>query len=124
MIQRSALIAAATLGFAACLSLWSAGSGKRGEELFNQMCTGCHALDSEKAGPRLRGVFGRAAGAVAGFPYSEGLKKARLVWDEATLDKWLTDSSSAVADTDMALRLENAEQRADIIAYLITLDRK
>ena len=124
MIQRSALIAAATLGFAACLSLWSAGSGKRGEELFNQMCTGCHALDSEKAGPRLRGVFGRVAGAVPGFSYSEGLKKSRLVWDEATLDKWLTDSSNAVADSDMAFRLENAEQRADIIAYLKTLDRK
>jgi len=126
MMQRSARIAAVILESAASFTLWSAGSGKRGEQLFNQICTGCHALDSEKAGPRLRGVFGRAAGAVPGFPYSEGLKKAkaRLVWDEATLDKWLTDSSSAVADTDMAFRLENSEQRADIIAYLKTLERK
>jgi cytochrome c len=124
MTQRSARIAAVILESAVCFTLWSAASSKRGEQLFNQICTGCHALDSEKAGPRLRGVFGRAAGAVPGFSYSEGLKKSRLVWDEVTLDKWLTDSSSAVADTDMALRLENAEQRADIIAYLKTLDRK
>ena len=123
-MRRSALITAAALGFTAGFTLWSAGNGKRGEQLFNKMCTGCHALDSEKEGPRLRGAFGRAAGAVEGFPYSEGMKRARVVWDESTLDKWLADPTGVVADNDMAFRLENAEQRADIIAYLKMLGRK
>jgi cytochrome c len=47
-----------------------------------------------------------------------------LVWDETTLDKWLTDPESVVAGNNMAFRLENAGQRADIIAYLKTLGRK
>jgi cytochrome c len=121
MMRRSALITAALLGFATGYTLLSATSSGQGEQLFNKMCAGCHALDSEKEGPRLRGVFGRTAGAVAGFPYSEGVKKAGVIWDEATLDKWLTDPSGVVADNDMAFRLENAGQRADIIAYLKTL---
>lgn len=123
-MRRSALIRAAALGFAVGVMLWSAGNREQGQQLFNQMCTGCHALDSEKEGPRLRGVFGRAAGAVHGFPYSEGMKKVKLVWDDASLDKWLTDPAGVVADNDMAFRLENAEQRADIIAYLKTLNTK
>jgi cytochrome c len=123
-MRRLALITAAALGFAAGFTLWSAGNGERGQQLFVKMCSGCHALDSEKEGPRLRGVFGRAAGAVAGYPYSEGMKRPRLIWDEATLDKWLTDPTLVVADNDMAFRLENAEQRADIIAYLKMLGRR
>src|SRR5215471_9784581 len=115
-MRRSAMIAAAALGLAAHITLWSGASAERGSQLLNKKCTGCHALDSEKEGPRLRAVFGRVAGAVESYPYSEGLKSARLTWDEATLDKWLTDPSGVVSDNDMAFRLENAEQRADIIA--------
>ncbi len=122
-MQRSALTAAA-VGFAAGLVLCSADNRDLGEQLFNKLCTGCHALDSEKEGPRLRAVFGRAAGSVEGFPYSEGMKKARLVWDEAMLDKWLTDPANVVAENDMAFRLESAEQRAEIIAYLKRLAGK
>src|ERR1051326_1362384 len=102
-----ALITAAAFGFVTGFVLWGAGSAQHGEDLFNRMCTGCHALDSEKEGPRLRGVFGRASGAVEGFPYSDGLKKARIVWDEKMLDQWLTDTASVAADNDMAFRLEN-----------------
>ena len=123
-MKRSALLTAAVLGFLTGFTLWSAASAEKGEQLFNRMCTGCHGLDAGKEGPPLRGVVGRAAGRVAGFPYSEGIKKAGLVWDEAMLDKWLTDPSSLVADNDMAFRLDNAEQRADIIAYLKMSARK
>jgi cytochrome c len=119
-----AVFLAVTLGFITGFALWSAGSAQHGEELFNRMCTGCHSLDSEKEGPRLRGVFGRASGTVEGFPYSDGLKKARVVWDEKTLDRWLTDTSSVAGDNDMAFRLESAGERADIIAYLKMLGAK
>jgi cytochrome c len=123
-MRRFKIVAAAILGVTASLTVWSAGNSARGRELFNNKCTGCHALDSEKEGPRLRGVFGRPAASVSGFPYSAGLKGSRVIWDEATLDKWLTDPASVAADNDMAFRLENADQRTDIIAYLKTLSSK
>jgi cytochrome c len=126
-------------GFGVAVLGWSGGSGEEaaaeppapvevsagnGAKLFERMCTGCHDLDSEKEGPRLRGVFGRRAGAVAGFRYSDGLKAAHVVWDEASLDRWLTDPAGVVPDNDMAFRLTNAGQRADIIAYLKSLAEK
>ena len=118
------VLIAMTFGLGVGVSLWSAGSAKHGAELFKNTCTGCHALDSEKEGPRLRGVFGRPAGAVHGFPYSDGLKKSGLVWNEVSLDRWLADPESTAPGNDMAFRIEDAGQRADIIAYVKTLTRK
>jgi cytochrome c len=89
-----------------------------GKEMFEKRCTGCHALDNEKTGPRLRGVFGRPAASVPTFPYSESLRKSGVTWDSISLDKWLTDPDGFVPDNDMAFRVPNKEERATIIEYL------
>lgn len=89
-----------------------------GKELFERRCTGCHALDKEKEGPRLRGVYGRMSGTVQSFQYSAGLKNAHITWDATSLDKWLADPEKLVPDSDMAFQLVRAEERTDIIAYL------
>ena len=89
-----------------------------GRDNFGKRCTGCHALDRDKEGPRLAGVVGRKAGAVAGFPYSDAVKKSAIVWNETVLDKWLTDPESVIPDSDMAFRLSSAAERATIIAFL------
>ena len=89
-----------------------------GRSAFEKRCTGCHALDHEKTGPRLAGVVGRKAGTVSGFPYSDAVKKSALVWNEAALDKWLADPETVIPDTEMAFRLENPVERAAIIAFL------
>jgi cytochrome c len=93
----------------------------RGKEVFTRRCSGCHAPDLDKEGPRLRGIVGRKAAAVEGFGYSEALKKAAVSWDETTLDKWLSDPDAMVPDTDMAFRLADAAERKEVIAYLKTL---
>ena len=98
--------------------------GEHGKELFEKRCTGCHALDSDKEGPRLRGVYGRASGSVPSFKYSDALKGAHKTWDETSLDKWLTDPEALIPDNDMAFRLGNAEERAAIVAYLKQLSNK
>jgi len=90
----------------------------RGKELFEKRCAGCHALDREKEGPRLRGVYGRTSGMIASFTYSDALKNAHITWNEASLDKWLTDPESLAPNNDMAFQLRSAEERAEIIAYL------
>ena len=92
-----------------------------GQALFEKRCSGCHALDGDHEGPRLRGVVGRVTGAVKTFKYSSALQKAGLTWDAERLDKWLTDPDSLVPDNDMSFRVPKQEERALIIAYLKTL---
>ena len=106
--------------------LWPAESDvtTRGRELYEKRCAGCHSLDSVKVGPSLRGVVGRRAAADPAFPYSDALKKARLVWDEPTLDRWLADTEALISDNDMGFRLNQAGERSAIIAYLKQLPAK
>ena len=89
-----------------------------GKALFEKRCGGCHALDRDKEGPRLRGVYGRAAGTVESFQYSEALKKSGVKWTDENLDKWLSDTESLVPDNDMTFHVEKADERNEIIAYL------
>jgi cytochrome c len=118
------LIPAITLtAGAVLLAALAAAGGERdgavtGRIAFEKRCTGCHALDHEKTGPRLAGVVGRKAGAVAAFPYSDAVKKSGVVWNEAALDKWLTDPETLIPDNDMTFRLDNPIERAAIIAFL------
>jgi cytochrome c len=89
-----------------------------GKALFEKRCGGCHALDRDKEGPRLGGVFGRTSASLDGFQYSDALKKAKIVWKEDTLDRWLTDTEKIVPDNDMTFHVEKADERREIIAYL------
>jgi cytochrome c len=98
-----------------------AASIPNGKEFFERRCSGCHSLDSEKEGPRLRGVYGRPSGTVESYTYSDALKKAHLTWDSDSLDKWLTNPDELVPQTDMTFHVENPGERSAIIAYLKTL---
>jgi cytochrome c len=93
----------------------------RGKQLFDKRCTGCHSLDRNKEGPRLQGVYGRQAGTAPNFNYSPALKAAGFTWDEAHLDKWLTDTQALVEDNNMDFHVPKADERADIIRYLKSL---
>ena len=95
-----------------------------GKALLEKRCGGCHALDADREGPRLKGVVGRPAGSIKTFQYSNSLVNAKLTWDEVSLDKWLTDPESVVPDNDMAFRLPKQEERAAIIAYLKSLSKR
>jgi cytochrome c len=89
-----------------------------GKALFAKRCGGCHALDRDMEGPRLGRVYGRAAGSIDSFEYSDALKKSKIVWTEATLDRWLTDTEKLVPDNNMTFRVERAGERLAIIAFL------
>lgn len=100
----------------------AAGQGEQdGKSLFEKRCAGCHALDTDHEGPRLRGVFGRPAGKVKGFKYSDALRKAKVTWDETELGKWLTDTESVAPDNDMGFRVPKQAERVAIISYLKSL---
>jgi cytochrome c len=93
------------------------GDAERGKTLY-QGCLGCHSIDENDLGPRHRAVVGRHAGSVEDYAYSMALKNSGLTWDEATLDRWLTNPSDLVPGTKMFFKVDDAQSRADIIAYL------
>ena len=82
----------------------------------------CHAIDRDRTGPRHEGLIGRRVGSVPGFAYSPAMKKAGaagMVWDEATLDKFLENPTRFLPGTRMGYAgIKNAQERADLIAFL------
>ena len=120
MRLRNDVLAAAYFGVALVLacSLATGQAQSTGIELFNRRCGGCHALDRDKEGPRLGDVYGRVAGSVDSFRYSDALKNAKITWSDKSLDEWLTDPEQVVPNNDMAFHLENSNERREIIAFL------
>jgi len=121
-MHKSSLAVLALLGCTVSSFAWAAeGDAAHNAALFKTQCSSCHKVDHNLVGPELGGVFGRKAGAIANFSYSTPLKASGLTWDAATLDKWLTGPAVLVPGTHMTLKVENPQDRADIIAYLKTL---
>ena len=94
------------------------GDAARGKLVFERRCSGCHAMDANREGPRLRDVYGRKAGTVQGFEYSTGLMHSGLTWTPDTLDRWLTDPDAMVPDNKMSFETPKAADRNDLIRYL------
>jgi cytochrome c len=96
-----------------------------GEAAFRRLCAACHIVTAEGrrgVGPTVFGVVGRKAGAVEGFRYSSAKRDANLVWTPETLDPYLTNPREFMPGTTMAFAgIRNAEERANVIAYLQTL---
>jgi cytochrome c len=89
-----------------------------------QRCSGCHSTaDQKKAGPGLGGIVGRPAGSMEGYRYSKALKSSGLVWDEATLDRFLAAPREVVPKTTMTMAVSKPEDRQNIVAYLKSLSQ-
>lgn len=88
-----------------------------------QRCAACHSLreDARSPAPSLGGVVGRRAGSVRSFAYSDAMRAAGrrgLVWDEATLERFLADPEAVVPGTDMPYQGGSAAERATVIDWL------
>lgn len=112
--------------FAAALLL--AASGARAQDaaagaMSFLQCADCHSPGANNGvGPGLKGVVGRKAGTQPDFTYSAAMSKSALTWDDRTLDAFLADPRTALPGTAMAFPgVEDAKDRADLIAYLKTL---
>ena len=75
-------------------------------------------MDANRVGPMHRGVYGRPAGAAEGFHYSPALRDLEIIWNDATLDRWLANPPAMAPGTSMGVRTLDSQDRADIIAYL------
>jgi cytochrome c len=97
------------------------GNAAHGQQIYESRCIACHSPDANRVGPMHRGVFGRKAGSLPGYTYSKALKATDFVWNDETLDKWLTNPQAFVPGQKMNFKVAKAEDRADVIAYLKTL---
>jgi cytochrome c len=111
----------------ACVSSVALGAGdpKRGAQLFGQ-CMACHSVREGEhlTGPSLAHVWNRKAGTADGFMrYSDALKQSGVKWDDAMLDKWLSDPARFAPGNSMTFPgVKDAKDRADLIAYLKAVD--
>ena len=95
-----------------------------GKAQFLTSCGVCHAIEpgaAPRQGPNLAGVYGREAGTVSGFKYSDALKAGGWVWDETTLEPWMENAQAAHPGTIMSYRQRDPEKRKLILSYLKTL---
>lgn len=98
------------------------GDATRGEAIYSR-CLACHALAYDRTGPRHCGLFGRRAGSVPGFAYSTAMKNSKIIWDEKTLNWFLTSPMTAIPGTAMGYAgIPDAQERVDLIAYLKKAD--
>jgi cytochrome c len=70
-----------------------------------QKCKICHTLDTggaNRVGPNLHGVFGRKAGTVAGFNYSDVMRNSGIVWDDDSLAKFLRGPQESMPGNRMS----------------------
>ena len=94
------------------------GDPTRGKDIFERRCTGCHSLDQNREGPRLHDVYGRRSADVPNFPYSDALRNAHLVWNDTTLNQWLTDPDAFVLGNNMDFHVAKPQERKDVISFL------
>ena len=100
------------------------GDAAKGQKSFAK-CAACHTINAGGAngiGPNLAGVYGEGvAQGRGGYAFSDALKTKGGKWDDATLDAWLTDPAKFAPGTKMSFAgLSDAQERANIIAYLKT----
>ena len=101
-----------------------------GRKLFETTCTPCHnyerggELDMYGQTLNLYGIVGRKAASVAGFEYSEDLRKSGIVWNEATIDNFISAPKKLLPGTRMELPgVEDVETRRRIIRFLGSLSQ-
>jgi cytochrome c len=91
---------------------------RQGEQVYAR-CQACHSLDVDRTGPHHCGLFGRRAGSVPGFDYSEAMKRSGITWNAQTLERFLTNPAAMVPGTEMTYAgVRDPGERAALIAWL------
>jgi len=104
-------------------------SVENGEDVFKK-CRACHDVGADaknKVGPMLNGLFGRKAGTIEGFSYSEANRKAGesgWIWTEDKMVSYLENPRETMPGNKMAFAgLRDEQDRRDLIAYLKTFSK-
>lgn len=105
----------------------AAGNAANGANLFATYCSECHSAreGKDKKGPSMFAVVGRPTATIAGFNYSDALKRAGFNWTAENLDAYMAEPGKRVPGGKMKFDgVASAAERADLLAYLETLVKK
>lgn len=101
------------------------GDATAGEAIFRQQCRACHQIGDNArngVGPQLNGVFGRRAGTVEGFRYSNAYRSpptSEKTWSEENFRVYIRNPREVTPGTNMVYAgLRNEDQITNLIAYL------
>jgi len=114
------MIAAVALLLAAAGAVRADGDAARGEKRFEE-CATCHSTQAgvNGVGPSLHDVFGRKAGGLDDYRYSQAMRRSGITWTPQTLDTFVADPQKAVPNNRMPFAgMPDAADRADLIAFL------
>lgn len=110
--------------FVGVTALSGAASADDGMKLYRQ-CATCHQIGDgakHRVGPHLDQLFGRTAGSLDDFKYSDSMRaagKAGLVWDAKTLDQYLEKPRDFIKGNRMSFRgMSDAGDRQALITWL------
>ena len=99
----------------------AAADADHGKVLF-ETCAACHSDRPDALGPNLKGVFGRPSASLDGYRYSNPMKRAGLVWDEANLRDYIANPQAKVKGNRMPYGgMNNPKDVDDVVDYLKTL---
>ncbi len=120
MRSRGAIRRAAVGASLAALVLTPAAAADAGHgKVLFQACVACHNDGPNPLGPSLHGVFGRKAGTLDDYRYSNAMTRANLVWDEANLKAYIGDPQGKVKGNRMPFGgITEAKDIEDIVAFL------
>jgi cytochrome c len=120
-MRKIALAAATLLVSAGGIGAAQAQDVTAGQRVFNQ-CRACHQVGETArnlVGPQLNGLFGREAGSIENYNYSQAFQNLDKVWDHENFTVYIQDPRGVTPGTKMVYAgLKNEQQIADLIAYL------
>lgn len=122
--MKKVLICAALAAISSLSIADEAAMAAAGKQVFGNNCHACHSEDSSKNtfGPSLSGVYGRKAGTLPRFAYSDALKDSGIVWSEGTLRQWIKGNDEYVPGTRMRhVAITDKAEQDYLIAFLKSL---
>jgi cytochrome c len=94
---------------------------ENGKAVWNK-CRACHQVGEgakNLVGPVLNGLFGRKAGTIEGFNYSDANKSSGITWDEATFREYIKNPKAKIPNTKMVfVGLSDERDIEDLLAFL------